>query len=396
MTKVAAARTVLDLAEEDGLRLTKKKGASKEEYCGPCPFCGTGNDRFLVWPEQDRYWCRACEKGGDAIQYLRDKRGESFKDACDYLGVSPKDSSLPPLKQPGSVPRIEREKPRKTTGPPELWTVKSAALVEYAEEQLWSEAGIDTVAYLQSRGLTEETIRRHHLGWNPKDEFQELTTWGLPKELNENGRERKLCVPAGIVIPAFHREKVVRIRVRKDSLREGEKNRYHAVKGHESRCMIIGEGPAWVIVESELDAMLLHQEAGDMVGVIALGSAQVKPYEDTAAILKMADVILNSLDSDEAGARQAWEWWPRNYATNTRWPIPKGHGKDPTEAHCKGYPLREWVRSGLALSWTITKKTPSLGELRHFCEWFEAQKPETLAALQKKIDGSWRKLRPIT
>lgn len=33
------------------------------ELHGPCPFCGTGKDRFIVWPEGN-YWCRVCEAGG--------------------------------------------------------------------------------------------------------------------------------------------------------------------------------------------------------------------------------------------------------------------------------------------------------------------------------------------
>lgn len=33
------------------------------ELHGPCPFCGTGKDRFIVWPEGN-YFCRVCESTG--------------------------------------------------------------------------------------------------------------------------------------------------------------------------------------------------------------------------------------------------------------------------------------------------------------------------------------------
>lgn len=36
---------------------------SGRELHGPCPFCGTGKDRFIVWPEGN-YFCRVCENTG--------------------------------------------------------------------------------------------------------------------------------------------------------------------------------------------------------------------------------------------------------------------------------------------------------------------------------------------
>lgn len=75
---------VLELAQKHGIykRISSAKGG---EYAGPCPVkstCnGSGEDRFHIWPEQDdhgSWWCRKCEKGGDAIQFLMDVEGLSF------------------------------------------------------------------------------------------------------------------------------------------------------------------------------------------------------------------------------------------------------------------------------------------------------------------------------
>ena len=49
----------------------------------------SGEDRFRVWSEEGRYWCRGCGKAGDSIQYLRACRGPSFVDACAILGHDP-------------------------------------------------------------------------------------------------------------------------------------------------------------------------------------------------------------------------------------------------------------------------------------------------------------------
>lgn len=81
---------LLELVKQD----TELRRASKKEYHGPCPWCG-GHDRFVVFANEDRYWCRGGEKGGagcgkkgDAIQYLRDYKGMSFQEAKIYVGKS--------------------------------------------------------------------------------------------------------------------------------------------------------------------------------------------------------------------------------------------------------------------------------------------------------------------
>ena len=37
--------------------------ATRNEYAGPCPFCG-GEDRFRVWLDKSNYWCRSCQAKG--------------------------------------------------------------------------------------------------------------------------------------------------------------------------------------------------------------------------------------------------------------------------------------------------------------------------------------------
>ena len=64
------------------------------EYSGPCPLCRCGTDRFKVWPERGRWAClgpkagrSGCDRGGDAIQYLRDRDGLTYKEACERLNI---------------------------------------------------------------------------------------------------------------------------------------------------------------------------------------------------------------------------------------------------------------------------------------------------------------------
>ena len=86
--------SILELAGQD-IELKRVASTNGGEYAGPCPGCG-GNDRFRVWQETGRYWCRQCARSGDCIQYLRDFRGCSFRDAARIAG---KDLRPPPPAQ---------------------------------------------------------------------------------------------------------------------------------------------------------------------------------------------------------------------------------------------------------------------------------------------------------
>ena len=80
---------LLDLLDQNGCRLRKVANTKGGEYAGACPFCG-GNDRFRVWSETGRYWCRQCDKNGDAIQFVRETKGMGYREACNYLDVDVK------------------------------------------------------------------------------------------------------------------------------------------------------------------------------------------------------------------------------------------------------------------------------------------------------------------
>ena len=106
-----------------------------------------------------------------------------------------------------------------------------------------------------------------------------------------------------------------------------------------------------IIVESELDAMLIHQEAGDIVTTIALGSAQARPDALSSNILTKAKLILIALDTgttekkEKAGYRE-WLWWQKHFKQSRRWPTIKG--KDPGESYKNGVSIRDWVMAGIS------------------------------------------------
>jgi DNA primase len=333
--------TILELIQGDGL-FTKHVGSTGGgEYAGPCPWCG-GQDRFRVWPAQGeagKFWCRQCGRSGDAIEYLRERRGLTYREACELLGREPRLSLLSGGK-PAGKPAWE---PRACPSPGDLWADKARRLAKEAIHHLWAPTGEGTLRFLMDKkGLTLDTIKRFYLGWLPKDKWDTAPAWGLAETLKDNGTPQKLWFPKGLTIPLLQGGQVVRVRIRRP---EGEP-RYYLLRGSNTAAMVIGGGgPVAILVESELDAMLIHQEAGELVNVIALGNAQARPDQAAADLLRGCELILVALDADHAGVKEAWGWWLDHFLQAHRWPPIQG--KDPGEMFMAGVSLKAWVQAGL-------------------------------------------------
>ncbi len=337
---------ILELITADGFTFKRVAATHGGEYAGPCPFCG-GNDRFLVWPEHKdgRFWCRGCEKTGDAVQYIRDTRNLSFFEALKYLGIEKPRFKKTRRKQTGPPPF----KPKIEPLPPSLWIEKASRFLKSSQDQLWTPDGQAARNILFGKGLTEDTIRTAGIGYNPgehgKDLYRDRRGWGLPLEVHRDGRPKRLWVPAGLVIPLCHDEGLARLRVRRSD--PGEGPRYVIVSGSSMAPLVLpSESGAFVVVESELDAWLCWQEAGDLIGVMAMGSAGAKPDQNAHMLLMGASLILTALDYDPAGARYAWKFWPETYGKKViRWPVPVG--KDPSDAWQRGLNIRAWIEAGI-------------------------------------------------
>ena len=316
-------------------QLKKQETTNGVEYTGVCPWCGS-QDKFVVWPENGRYWCGACGKAGNEIQYLIDRRGLSFKEACILLGRHPgprKHSPMPAL--PWS--------PAEAKAPRVLWQMKATNFLAIAINTLWSKQGEPIRDWLKAeKGLSDATIKKSMLGYTPMDIDEPRSSWGL-EPLSKDGTENRHRIPKGLVIPLIKNDKVISLKIRRDN--PGDEPHYVVINGSSTAPLILGRDKAGaVVVESELDAWLLSQEAGDLCAVVALGSAQAKPDIETDKLLQDAIVILIALDNDDAWAKAGWSFWRDNYQAK-RWPTIKG--KDASEARLKGLDLRTWIIAGL-------------------------------------------------
>jgi DNA primase len=336
---------IITLLRQDGKEAKRVAGTHGGEYASPCPICG-GNDRFRSWPEQGdggRWWCRRCEKGGDLIQYLRDIRGLSYWEARKVLGLS--DAGWNPGRK-STLGGVTKWQPLPTTEPAIAWKENAEAFVAWSEDQLRADQGKHSRDWLRNRrGLSEETTKAFRLGWNPKSWWIHRETWGLPEVLNDKGKPKKLWIPGGLVIPIINDGTVQQIRIRRAE--PDADPRYVLVSGSSMQAMVIPgrECSAAVVVESALDALLIHQEADDLATTIALGSAQLRPDQAAMEVFKRSNCILLALDADQAGAKEAWGWWQEHLRKARRWPPAKG--KDITEMFLAGVSVRDWVQTGL-------------------------------------------------
>jgi len=351
---------VMDLLKTHGIEPVRASAAKGGEWHSACPGCG-GTDRFHVWPEQNEgagsYWCRKCGKGGDGLQFLMDFEGCGFKEACERLGRDLELVTARPFAPPEEKSSGGRQwQPRDCSDPDALWQEKAEKFALWCHGNLVkSDADLE---YLASRGVDRRTAEWFKLGLNVgkdgKDLFRPRSAWGVDDEYKADGRKKKLWLPRGIVIPRLDADgKVQRIRVRRPAGSTPEKPKYYVVPGSSAEMLVLGcDKEAFVIVEAELDAIAVYAAAGDLVGVVALGSNSARPDAPAAEVLSGALVILDALDYDGAGASQR-DWWQMHFPQVERWPVPAG--KDPGEAFSAGVNLRAWILEGLPPRFKVRK-----------------------------------------
>lgn len=336
---------ILDLAHEIGIQPKKVASTKGGEYKSLCPGCNAGEDRFCIWPNEGnggRYWCRKCGLEGDAIQFCRDFMKLSYHEACKKLNMTAKSTFC----SKGYYPfkRVDFS-PQESKPASEKWRTAARAFVERCEQKLLNTSS--ALEMLLKRGLSIETIKTFHLGWNAETIYDSRPAWGLPTELKENGRERTQWLPKGIVIPELDGEVPARIKIRRSEWFQGDKlPKYAEVSGGMQRPSIYGNAiKPVVVVESELDAILIQQFASDFCCCLALGGVGKRPDKQVHEFLARAPLILLALDYDEAGKKE-YPFWMSLYPNLRPWPASKG--KSPGDSHqLFKVDLRRWVAQGL-------------------------------------------------
>lgn len=339
-----------------------------QEYGGPCPFCGGEagkSDRFRIFPAKNNgrgyFWCRQCNESGDNAWLYSKHHSVSLKKAREILGITDFES-YKPVNTPVKKPEF---KGREVLSPKEKWTIRAGKVVEYAHEQLLDNK--EQLKWLAARGINLESVKKCKLGYLDTPYYREREVWGFPVKMKD-GKKIKFAVQAGLIIPLIKKGKVQRIRIR---LKEPYQNqKYIPVQGgaNSEPALYSRASSGYVVVESDLDGILIAQEVGDIITVLATGATGYRPTVSQMEGLKKAICILVCMDFDKKpedpkknrpGA-EASKFWLDTFPRAERWSVPEG--KDPGEAYQKGLDVRKWVLAGLPPVFKV--KTPSYG----FCE----------------------------
>lgn len=148
---------------------------------GLSPFKKEKTPSFFVDDERGRYTCYATQKNGDHFEFLMELQGLSFQEAVEKLahdaGIElPKDTNV----------SVAQERQRHS-----LLDVLEAA-ARFFEAQLADRAGVAARRYLETRGVSAQTVATFRLGFAP-DSFSALHT-----HLKSHGVSDDLMVAAGL------------------------------------------------------------------------------------------------------------------------------------------------------------------------------------------------------
>jgi DNA primase len=271
-----------------------------------CPFHEDRNPSLAIEPDKPWWRCWGCSENGDAAALVMKVRGVAFPEAIRWLaelaGIAPGSRgqaarspapSMAPRPPTASPAKAADAAPDRSTG---LSPADALALVETAEQRLWTPEGSTALAYLHDRGLNDETIRQALLGWTP----------GVMLPTSDGARFWRA---SGITIPWLDGDRLVLLKIRQP---EGSRPKYAEAfrdgpRGFPSMATI---RPGWwlVIVEGEFDALLLGQELGELAAVVTLGSASSRPEGSTRLAMLQCPRWYTAHDADDAGDKAAAEW----------------------------------------------------------------------------------------
>ncbi len=304
------------------------------EYSGACPWCG-GTDRFHVWPDENPI-------PGIGSLGLFQCMGES---AGRSGNVSNGHTEHTTPTRPIELAKADTSK---------IWQERADSIVTLAQRYLYSEHGTPGLAYLHSRGLTDEIIKSAELGYCQKYVFDDATKWGF--------QEGKSLLARGIVIPWRDVSgRVVCIRFRRlpeDTSEDAKKcygidgktsmiNRYRVVFGSSTQ-HLYQEGTAKpgrdaVLLEGELDALAATQSLDSLTAVVATGSTSWGRNSSSIERLSRCIQVLVCYDADKAGDK-ASKYWLTSVSNARRW---RPLYSDANDMLNGGVDIATWIKVGL-------------------------------------------------
>lgn len=395
----------------DLLQGFNEKYSNTDKLSFHCPMHteGTAGGAFFYYPERDLAKCYSCGGTTDLIGLFNIAHGRETGDPDGMREFINKYAQGQTGMRSEKNRARNGEFQRKVTLQPEAkaptqWSDHALKFAKHCNEILLKSP--DLLEELWNWGIQPETVKEQLIGWNPERTFRPYSSWGLPAEKNENGRGRCIMLPAGFVFPCLQDGVVTRMQIR----REDEQPKYYQIKGGGTGPLIIGkpDSSIYVLVETIRDAQLAHQELKKYgVAAMALGGASIRPTKEQNELLSKADLILNALDADQAGAANSYHFEPWNnarfawmnvYPNALRWPVPKSCGKDLGDLAFTPLSVETWFLAGLPdhISKKISIKVPPKEETeKAVCQETTKEKPQEPEQSKAAVTSEPSTLRPV-
>jgi len=294
---------------------TELKRAGANRLTGLCPFHEERTPSFGINPDEKVYYCFGCQASGDAFTFVMETEGVDFKGALELLA----DRYKVALELEDEDPQAAEKRQRRER----LLELLERTAAFYVR-QLWESREAERArAYLEQRGLHEQTLREFRVGYAPSawDTVLNATrrTGFANKELYDAGLAQR-SQKSGRIYDRFRSQIIFpladpRGRVRGFAGRtmgdEGDR-RPKYVNSPESdlfhkRSQLfaadLARSPAAkagsvVVAEGYTDVIALHQ-AGLRNSVGIMGTALTE--EQVGELARLAPVVQLALDADSAG-----------------------------------------------------------------------------------------------
>jgi DNA primase len=195
----------LDIVEEIGAVVPLRK--SGKAFKGLCPFHSERTPSFYVMPETGTYKCFGCGEGGDIFTFLEKTQGLDFRDALAQLA----EKAGIPL-EGGFGGGEGREESAETAARKRLRTLNEAAAIWYHHQLLQAPEAQYARAYLESRGVSNESIAQWRIGYAPDGDrlTRYLQTQGYAvTELVDAGLTRERDASKGGGLYDYFRDRLI-------------------------------------------------------------------------------------------------------------------------------------------------------------------------------------------
>jgi hypothetical protein len=355
LEKIRAKISLADLAEEAGAVFS-----SPNRLLSHCPLPRHAGDRnshaFSIYADGQRWKCHSScppdANGGDIFAFYMAWKGVDFKAAVAELAERIR---LPASERTGTAPLV-RPQPQKADQNP-LWLGRAQKFMRWAQQNLAKDS--HATAYLsEERGLSVETQRAFHLGYNPRNIYEESGKWGLTG--------KKIWLPRGIVIPGIKAGQPAYLKIRRplpgDRLGDYippwmpadglDTVKFGGPRGGQAtlfRLALKDTLPVLFLTEGEWDTMLLWEHVPDLCDVATLGGAGRKLHLPELSLLTRYLAILVVLDDDQAGAQGLAYFRSLQAQIPRLHPIPSP-AHDLTDYWKSGGNLRAWATGHIALA----------------------------------------------